>query len=241
MTTPEFCNKQQETSPSPSVGAKSGDNNEIVGQSLLGESSSAATAAATITTPKPRDCRDLNASDVVKFYKNKNILITGASGFLGKVLLWKLLDTCPDIGKIFVLLRSKNNVSAEKRLVQLLKVKPFNFKHLHDDLFEKVVAIESDITTEGLGLSQSDRTLLQEQVHIVFHSAASVKFDAPLKDNLRDNVYGTCSIVKLCNTIKNLKALVHVSTAYSNCQSRDIAEDIQPLERDVDDIVKVVE
>lgn len=182
-----------------------------------------------------------DVSEIVEFYKNKNILITGGSGFLGKVILYKLINACPDIGTIYVLIRSKKGISAEKRLIQMLKSKPFSFKYQYAELLKKMVAIESDMVEEGLGLSQSDRTLLQEKVNIVFHSAASVKFDAPLKDNLRDNVYGTRSIVALCKTIKNLQGLVHVSTAYSNCQSRDIAETILPLEKNLDDAVKIIE
>jgi fatty acyl-CoA reductase len=33
--------------------------------------------------------------------------VTGATGFLGKVLLEKLLEACPDVGHIFVLVRPK--------------------------------------------------------------------------------------------------------------------------------------
>jgi len=187
------------------------------------------------------DICNKEASQVIKFYRNKNVLITGASGFLGKVLLWKLIETCPEIGKIYVLIRAKHDMSAEKRLIQMLKGKPFCFKYQYTDLLQKVVAIESDMTSEGLGLSQTDRTLLEDRVNIVIHSAASVKFDAPLKDNLRDNVYGTRSIVNLCNNVKNLEALVHVSTAYSNCQAKDIGEELQPLKMDIDDVVKIVE
>lgn len=180
-------------------------------------------------------------SNVINFYKNKKILITGGSGFLGKVVIWKLLETCPDIAKIYVLLRSKNNISAEKRLIHLLKGKPFSFKHDYTKLLQKIVAIESDMTVENLGLSQTDRTLLEDEVNIVLHSAASVSFDAPLKDNLRDNVFGTRSIVKLCENIKNLQALVHVSTAYSNCQLKAIEEKVIPLEEDLDQIMQKLE
>lgn len=187
------------------------------------------------------DCSELNASRVINFYKNKNVLITGGSGFLGKVILWKLIETCKDIGKIYVLLRPKKDLSADKRLIQMLQGKPFCFKYQYEDLSQKFIAIESDMTADGLGLSQSDRTLIQDQVHIVIHSAASVKFDAPLKDNVRDNVYGTRSIVELCKTMQNLESLVHVSTAYSNCHVRNIDENLQPLERDPDDVITTVE
>lgn len=180
-------------------------------------------------------------SQVANFYRNKRILLTGGSGFLGKVLLWKLLDTCPDIAKIYLLLRPKNNISPQKRLINMLKSEPFSFKFDYTELMEKVVAIESDMTVVDLGLSQSDRILLEGEVNIVFHSAASVSFDAPLKDNLRDNVFGTRSIVELCNGMKNLQGLVYVSTAYSNCQFKNIEEKVVPLEEDLDKIMLKLE
>lgn len=183
----------------------------------------------------------MSGADVVKFYENKNVLITGASGFLGKVLLWKLIESCPNIGKIYVLLRAKNNSTADKRLIQMLKSKPFSPKYDYTELLAKVVAIEGEITTPGLGLSQSDRQLLCDQVNVVFHSAASVRFDAPLKDNMRDNLFGTREMLQLCNEIKTLDSLVHVSTAYSNCHLKDIRENLIPLKTEVDDAIQLIE
>lgn len=37
------------------------------------------------------------ASNVAEFYKNKNIFITGGTGFLGVALIDKLLRACPDV------------------------------------------------------------------------------------------------------------------------------------------------
>jgi hypothetical protein len=39
----------------------------------------------------------------IQFYEGRHIFVTGASCFLGKVLLEKLLRACPDAGNIFVL------------------------------------------------------------------------------------------------------------------------------------------
>jgi len=46
---------------------------------------------------------------------------------------------------------------------------------------EKVIPVNGDITEPGLGLNQNDRELITSAVSVVFHSAATVKFDEPLK------------------------------------------------------------
>lgn len=40
------------------------------------------------------------ASNVAEFYRNKNIFITGGTGFLGVALIDKLLRSCPDVSRI---------------------------------------------------------------------------------------------------------------------------------------------
>lgn len=56
---------------------------------------------------------------VSEFYCGKNILVTGATGFCGKVLVEKLLRSCGSAGKIYILVRPKKN--GEKNLRKQLK------------------------------------------------------------------------------------------------------------------------
>ncbi len=63
----------------------------------------------------------MEKSDVAKFYASKTILITGASGLIGKVLIWKLLHSCPDVIAIYVLIRSKRGKGAQHRLEEILQ------------------------------------------------------------------------------------------------------------------------
>lgn len=49
--------------------------------------------------------------NIREFYSDKCILITGVTGFVGKVLLERLLSTVPRIGKLYILIRSKKGVS----------------------------------------------------------------------------------------------------------------------------------
>lgn len=61
------------------------------------------------------------SATVRDWYKNKNIFITGASGFLGVSLLEKLIRTIPDIGTIYILLRPKRGKKIEERLDEIKK------------------------------------------------------------------------------------------------------------------------
>lgn len=60
-------------------------------------------------------------SQVQSWYKGKSIFITGATGFMGKVLVEKLLRSCPDIKNLYLLIRSKRGQTAEVRKEQYLK------------------------------------------------------------------------------------------------------------------------
>ena len=55
-----------------------------------------------------------SCTKIASFYNDLTILVTGATGFLGKALVEKLLRTC-DPAKVYILVRSKKGVDSEKR------------------------------------------------------------------------------------------------------------------------------
>lgn len=59
----------------------------------------------------------IKMSQICEFFGGKNILITGATGFCGKVLVEKLLRSCEDVGKVFVLIRKKKKASIHERYI----------------------------------------------------------------------------------------------------------------------------
>jgi fatty acyl-CoA reductase len=71
--------------------------------------------------------------------------------------------------------------------------------------FAKVVCISGDVSDPDLGLSAEDRRKLSSEVTIVFHSAATVKFNETLRTAVTLNTLGTQRVVDLCRTMKNLK------------------------------------
>lgn len=96
------------------------------------------------------------------------------------------------------------------------------------EALNKLIPIAGDMTLPSLGISPVDVKTLGESVSIVFHSAATVKFDETLKSAVDMNLKGTMRLVELCRKMEKLEALVHVSTAYANCDREEVAETIYP-------------
>ncbi|XP_014355320.2 fatty acyl-CoA reductase wat [Papilio machaon] len=164
-------------------------------------------------------------TDIQNFYKDQCVFLTGGTGFLGKVLIEKLLRSCKDVETIYVLIRAKKGKDAVTRLHTLLD--DFLFQRAHEENpkgIHKLVPIVGDMELPGLGLSDEDRKTLTTKVSIIINSAATVKFDEKLSISTGINVRGTKEVLKLGKECRNLKAITHVSTAFSNTYLKHIEE-----------------
>ncbi len=88
---------------------------------------------------------------------------------------------CIDVKRVYVLLRGKRGLSPAERLKQILNKQPFTF---HDKTVlnaYKVVAVEGDLGAPNLGIDQKTCDKLIEEVNVVLHCAADVRFDADLE------------------------------------------------------------
>lgn len=54
-----------------------------------------------------------------RFYEGADVFITGASGFIGEVLVEKLLRSCPRIGTIYTLMRPKKKLTMTERIQEM--------------------------------------------------------------------------------------------------------------------------
>ena len=70
---------------------------------------------------------------------------------------------------------------------------------------EKIMAVKGDVTLPELGLSSSDLQLLIENVSIVFHSAATIRFNEELRTALEMNVKGPMRLLEICRQMKRLE------------------------------------
>ncbi|XP_066148763.1 putative fatty acyl-CoA reductase CG5065 [Euwallacea fornicatus] len=176
------------------------------------------------------------------FYSHTKVFITGATGFVGKALVEKLLRSCQKLDAIFVLIRPKRGVAVEQRLNDLLKNSVFNkLREKTPDVFEKIKLISGDVGQPNLGLSDGDRQFLIENINIVFHSAATVKFNENLKTAVDLNTLGTKRVLNLCRKMKKLKSCIHVSTAFSNSDKRVVEERVYTPTYDAHAVLNIVQ
>ncbi|XP_055590947.1 fatty acyl-CoA reductase wat-like [Uranotaenia lowii] len=168
-------------------------------------------------------------NQILAMYQDSTVLITGGTGFLGKVLLEKVLR-CLNVRKVFLMIRKKDDLSAQDRLRKLLDDAIFEkarkcYKS-DEQLFAKLEAVQIELEEENLSLQKdpgTERQLLDE-TEIVFNVLASVKFNESIRNAVRTNVAGTRKILCLTQRMTRLRSVVHVSTLYSNCNRKLIKE-----------------
>ena len=141
-------------------------------------------------TMAPVEVADGSATlNVKQFYANKCVLLTGCTGFLAKILLERLLSNCPDIKKVYVMVRPKRGMEPMQRVrKQILNSECFSAlirKFPSREAFlqyaeSKIRPVTGDLLVDGLGLSKEDHQMIVDTVDVVINSAASVSFDDPI-------------------------------------------------------------
>lgn len=148
----------------------------------------------------------LSKNTKLKRGKIKNILLTGATGYMGAHILDSLIRNTRS--NVYCLIRAKNNQDPQTRLLEMLR---FYFGNKYEKLiFKRIFAVEGDITSPSLGLNDLYYDELGNNISCVINSAAIVKHYGKSNIFNNTNILGTKNIIKFCNDF-NCK-LFHLST-----------------------------
>jgi long-chain acyl-CoA synthetase len=140
----------------------------------------------------------------------KNILLTGATGFLGRNLLKLFLVNTNYY--IYLLVRGKGQNDAENRIAKLLD--NIFYGQVKDEYKKRINIVQGNQTLKKLGLSNAKFRKLQKNLDVIVHSAALTEFKAPLQDLRLINTLGTKNILDLALGSEKISKFQHVSTAF---------------------------
>lgn len=174
--------------------------------------------------PGPADKQVASRSDNALL--GQTVLLTGATGFLGKAILEKLLFSLRP-RKVFVLVRDKRAQSGQERWEETLQSPIWNLR-LPPTRLQDVVVIQGDICDLG-AISKHDQIMLRSEVDCVIHCAASVDFNMPLVQAIAINTKATISMYRFTLSLPRCRSFVYVSTAYVSRPSVHATETLRDV------------
>ena len=139
---------------------------------------------------------------------------------MGKVTLSMLLNNFPDVGKVYMIVRARNEEESLNRFWNSVVPSPtFDpLREKYGDRFEefireKVIPVNGDVSADFLGMTEERAKEIMSECDVIINSAGNVTFNPPLESALRTNVVGTNNVIGLARMMKR-PCLVHVSTCF---------------------------
>jgi fatty acid CoA ligase FadD9 len=142
----------------------------------------------------------------------KTVLITGASGYLGRFLCMDWLEHAARVGgKVICLIRAADATAARRRLERALGSDPLLAQRFRALAERHLEVLAGDLTDVRLGLSAADYDRLAAEVDQIVHPAALVNHRLSYQHLFDPNVVGTAELIRLALT-RRLKRFDFVSS-----------------------------
>ncbi|HET7786381.1 MAG TPA: AMP-binding protein, partial [Myxococcales bacterium] len=173
--------------------------------------------------------------DLETAFEGREILLTGVTGFLGKVALTLLLDRYPGVGRVYVLVRPRAGGTADDRFFGKVAASPpfrplkerYGEEQFYEFLKSKCVPLEGDVTEPLLGLSEEQVNQLSGRLACAVNCAGLVTFNPSLEFAVRVNTEGARNAAELCK--RTGATLVHISTCFVAGARRGPVFEDEPL------------
>jgi len=141
------------------------------------------------------------------------VLLTGATGFLGRYLALEWLERMSLVdGKVICLVRAKDDVTARERLDKTFDSgDPELLRHYQELAADHLEVIAGDKGEADLGLDPQTWQRLADTVDLIVDPAALVNHVLPYSQLFGPNALGTAELIRIALTTKQ-KPFVYVST-----------------------------
>ena len=153
-------------------------------------------------------------------FAGKHILLTGVTGFVGKVWLVHTLMFAAKVGKITVLIRDRRDQNARDRFIEIAERSPAfrPLRQRHGDqlgafLASKISVVAGDVAQPQLGLADADHAALVGSVDAILHCAGLTDFQPDPRLAFQVNVVGAAQIAIFREACRDAK-LMHISTCF---------------------------
>ncbi|MDX1876416.1 carboxylic acid reductase [Mycolicibacterium sp. 141076] len=143
----------------------------------------------------------------------RTVLLTGATGFLGRYLALEWLERMDLVdGKVIALVRGKSDADARARLDATFDSgDPKLLAHYQALAADHLEVIAGDKGEANLGLSQEVWQRLADEVDIIVDPAALVNHVLPYSELFGPNALGTAELIRIALTTR-IKPFAYVST-----------------------------
>jgi fatty acid CoA ligase FadD9 len=143
----------------------------------------------------------------------RTVLLTGATGFLGRYLALEWLERMDLVdGKVICLVRAKDDAAARERLDKTFDSgDPELLRHYRELAAEHLEVIAGDKGEADLGLDPQTWQRLADTVDLIVDPAALVNHVLPYSQLFGPNALGTAELIRIALTTKQ-KPFVYVST-----------------------------
>jgi len=158
---------------------------------------------------------------------SRTVLMTGATGFLGRFLCLEWLERLSGIdGKLICMVRAANQEAARRRLASMFEGSdPALEQRFHALAGKHLEVVVGDVADPGLGLEPAEFDRLAAEVDHIVHPAALVNHVLSYENLFGPNVVGTAELVRLALT-KRQKGIDFISSvATTHLLERDAGND----------------
>lgn len=143
----------------------------------------------------------------------RTVLLTGATGFLGRYLALEWLERMNLVdGKVIALVRAKDDTAARARLDATFDSgDPKLLAHYQQLAADHLEVIAGDKGEQNLGLDSQTWQRLADTVDLIVDPAALVNHVLPYRELFGPNAVGTAELIRIALTTKQ-KPFIYVST-----------------------------